>query len=72
MAQDYLETKGMVRKIREGKDECFIAVFPHDGYFTIPGDSRKEETLNKFRAAYAQKSEISFSYDREMRIVSVK
>jgi hypothetical protein len=62
-----LQSRGIVRKIREGKNGFLVSLRNHDGYFHV-----EDQTLrDRVRNAEREQKEIAFIYDRTLQILSI-
>lgn len=63
-----IESKGIVRRIREDNEKFLVSFPAHDGYFNV-----KDQVLQqKIRQSNDEKKEITFSYDQDLTITDVR
>lgn len=62
-----VESKDTVRRIYKGSGEMQVAFWRHDAIFRVMDADLARQIL----AAWAEKREISFTFDHVMRIVAV-
>jgi hypothetical protein len=65
-----MESKGVIRKIFEEEGSLLVSFPTHDGYFQVP--LAEKDLCAKIKEARDAKKEISFTFDRELRILSVR
>jgi hypothetical protein len=65
------ESKSIVRSAAEEEGEFLVSFFNHDGYFTVPPSAQAAELRKKILSAKDSKKEISFVYDRDLKILKV-
>ena len=62
-----MESKGTIRGIIEEGETMLVSFPKHDGYFRVADPTLKE----RVRKAHREQQEISFSFDRELRITLI-
>ena len=65
-----MESKGVIRKIFEENGKLLVSFPTHDGYFQVPVTDTA--TCSKIKDAQAKKAEISFTFDKDLKILSVR
>lgn len=63
-----LKSKGIVRRIIEDEGQTFVSFPNHSGYFQMPDDASLRA---KIVESSEKKKEISFTYDKDLKILSV-
>lgn len=65
-----MESKGVIRKIFEEEGALMVSFPTHDGYFQVP--LSEKDLCAKLKEARAAQKEISFTFDRDLKIISIR
>lgn len=67
------ESTATVRSITEEDDgSIWVSFFGHDGYFQIPDSENRPAIKARLTEAHNQKSEVSFTYDKDLNILTIE
>jgi len=64
-----MKSSGVIRGVVESQGTLLVSFPVHDGYFRLP--LRDTAMCVQIRDAYDSRTEISFTFDRELKILAV-